>query len=302
MRSEQLKYLIDISNSPSINAASEKLHISYQALSHSIKALEDELNLSLLVRTNQGSVLTEDGKKVVALAKRFFSGIEQIQVQKNIDAAQINGTVNILTTNICLENFLFDLMDVCKRNYPKIKFHYELPAYGKESAFHLLRKDPSCFFLSIWGLDSYNSEIPDDIQKTIIAHTNVKCVCSPMHELANYQSVSFKKLKKYDLLVRHSAEVDDVPLKSFKSVVSENNPVLFEKKILSENYISFIYKIPFAPYWIPRVDNVARIDVHTESDVHLALCCNKNAKFPPQTKAFLELLYQTFGVKDPKNI
>ena len=37
MNLDQLKYLIEISNSPSINAASEKLHISYQALSHSIK-------------------------------------------------------------------------------------------------------------------------------------------------------------------------------------------------------------------------------------------------------------------------
>ncbi len=45
MHMDQLKYLIEISNSPSINVASEKLHISYQALSHSVKALEKRIRV-----------------------------------------------------------------------------------------------------------------------------------------------------------------------------------------------------------------------------------------------------------------
>ncbi len=62
MRSEQLEYLIEISKNKSMNATSQKLHISPQALSIAMKTLEKELNMLLLDRTKQGVELTENGK------------------------------------------------------------------------------------------------------------------------------------------------------------------------------------------------------------------------------------------------
>jgi len=297
MHTDQLLYLIEISNSPSINAASEKLHISYQALSHSVRALEKELGLSLLTRTNKGSVLTEDGEKIVTLAKQFIKGIEQIQAQKRAGEFQVSGPVHLITTEICLEYFLFDLMDYCKKSYPQIQFDYHI-SYCIEETIHLLRTDPSCFFVSLWGIEAYESALPEDIRKAVVAHTALKCVCSPMHELASYQSVSFRQLQKYELLVRHSTQNAGCIPDCFHAIVSEPNPLLFEKKILSENYISFIYAVPFAPYWIPQINNVARIDVHTDSDAHLALCYHKDFQQSPQTRLFLETLYRKFGVKE----
>ena len=48
MTSEQLAYLVEISRSPSLNVASQKLNLTPQALGSSIKLLEDELHLKLL--------------------------------------------------------------------------------------------------------------------------------------------------------------------------------------------------------------------------------------------------------------
>ena len=47
MRIEQLKYLIEIDRSGSINEAAKRLHISHQGISIAIKALEDELGVLL---------------------------------------------------------------------------------------------------------------------------------------------------------------------------------------------------------------------------------------------------------------
>ena len=68
MRTEQLQYLIEISKHKSMNIASQKLHISPQALSTAMKGLEKELNMQLLERTTMGVSLTEDGEKLKEIA------------------------------------------------------------------------------------------------------------------------------------------------------------------------------------------------------------------------------------------
>lgn len=54
MRLEQLRYLIEIANSKSINKAAHNLYITQPALSIAINSLEEELNYPLLTRTKKG--------------------------------------------------------------------------------------------------------------------------------------------------------------------------------------------------------------------------------------------------------
>ena len=58
MRTEQLLYLLEISKNPSLHIASEKLNMTPQALSASIRKLEEEVGFAVLERTTQGVTLT----------------------------------------------------------------------------------------------------------------------------------------------------------------------------------------------------------------------------------------------------
>lgn len=78
MRMEQLLYLLTISQSPSMSAASQKIHLTPQALSISIKHLEEELGIALLNRTNRGTTLTEKGWALVQLTRTYLDGINQL--------------------------------------------------------------------------------------------------------------------------------------------------------------------------------------------------------------------------------
>ena len=71
MRLEQLRYLIEISKSKSLSVASETLHISQQALSLSVKEMEKELGVPLLIRSPRGIRLTQEGET-------FTRGIHKI--------------------------------------------------------------------------------------------------------------------------------------------------------------------------------------------------------------------------------
>ena len=299
MHIDQLLYLIEISNSPSINVASEKLNISYQALSHSVKALENELHLTLLTRTNKGSILTADGEKLVSLAKLFVKGIEQLQSSHADAVTQISGTVHFLTTDVCMEYFLFDLMDYCKTIYPDIQFETEI-SYDQQHFFDILQQDPKAFFLSFWGAELFlPATLPESLRKICIAQTEMRCICSPLHELASNESVSLKQLKKYDYLLRNSSAKNSFRSELFRAVYSESNPFLFEKKILSGHYITVCNKVPFSPYWIPQVNNSKKLVIQTLSDLHLAMICHNDFQMTPQAKAFLEILCHKFSVPMP---
>lgn len=59
---KQLKRFLEICNTKSFVAAANKIYISQQALSNSIKLLENELGKKLFYRTSKGVFLTEEGR------------------------------------------------------------------------------------------------------------------------------------------------------------------------------------------------------------------------------------------------
>lgn len=72
MRLEQLQYLVGIIDSGSFNKAAQALHITQPALTSAVKALENELGVSLLIRSSRGVLPTaygryiyEDGKELL---------------------------------------------------------------------------------------------------------------------------------------------------------------------------------------------------------------------------------------------
>ena len=63
MHLKQLEYVQEIARQGSIKMAAEKLYISQQALSESLRSLEAELEFTIFKRTNRGILLTETGER-----------------------------------------------------------------------------------------------------------------------------------------------------------------------------------------------------------------------------------------------
>lgn len=119
MRLEQLRYLIEIANSKSINKAAHNLYITQPALSIAINSLEEELNYPLLTRTKKGVILTEDGARVVQDAQRIMDIINQWYLSPDKEYV-LSGTVHLQATpSVCVamsNTLIFEL----QKKYPAL--------------------------------------------------------------------------------------------------------------------------------------------------------------------------------------
>ena len=72
MKLQQMRYLVAISESGSLNKASEVLYVSQPSLTGAVKEMERELGITLLNRSGKGVTLTPDGAELVAQAKQVL--------------------------------------------------------------------------------------------------------------------------------------------------------------------------------------------------------------------------------------
>lgn len=79
MNLQQLRYVVAVANNGSFREAARKMFITQPSLSSGIKELEKELGLTLFVRTNQGAVLTADGRDFLARAEKILVQLERLE-------------------------------------------------------------------------------------------------------------------------------------------------------------------------------------------------------------------------------
>ena len=99
MRTEQLKYLVDVAETGSMNKSADRLFVSPQAVSKAIKQLEEELGAELLVRTRLGVTLTNVGESIVALAQNML--LEEIVTVAGTEDAVISFYKQGEFTDLC---------------------------------------------------------------------------------------------------------------------------------------------------------------------------------------------------------
>lgn len=113
MTLNQLKYVLEISKTGSINKAANNLFISQSVLSASIKNLETELGKDIFSRSTRGVVLTPFGKTFIS----YIAPI-QLQLQQLDDMISTKNADNIMHLTIASNGFNF-ISKICADLYKK---------------------------------------------------------------------------------------------------------------------------------------------------------------------------------------
>lgn len=75
MKLKQLEYFLKIVETASITQAASELYISQPSLSHAMKELEKEMNITLLHRSSKGVTLTNQGEEFLLYARQISEQI-----------------------------------------------------------------------------------------------------------------------------------------------------------------------------------------------------------------------------------
>ena len=78
MTLQQIKYVIGIAETGSLNKAAEKLYVSQPSLTATIHDLEDELGITIFNRTGRGVTLTNDGTEFLTSARQLYIDYQSV--------------------------------------------------------------------------------------------------------------------------------------------------------------------------------------------------------------------------------
>lgn len=92
---QQLKTFVVVAREGSITRASERLYLSQPAVSAHIKALEDELALTLFERTPRGMVLTSDGQRMLAKAEQTLRAQQDLLEEATRIKGRLSGRLRL---------------------------------------------------------------------------------------------------------------------------------------------------------------------------------------------------------------
>ena len=103
----QLRTFTAIAETLNFTKASEKLHLTQSAVSHQMKALEEELGVPLFIRAKSGVVLTDAGKIALEYAVRILNEAEDtLESEEPAEIRQalasVEETANKLTESVLM--------------------------------------------------------------------------------------------------------------------------------------------------------------------------------------------------------
>jgi len=135
LSSHYLDAFVGVARAGSFSKASKSLHVTQSALSQRIKNLEDELSLTLFLRTSAGIQLTEQGQKLLRYCETKNSLEQELFEELSMNHKnELSGTLRIGTYSTIFRSVIMPSLKVLLQKNPNLlcEFHSchmgELPA------------------------------------------------------------------------------------------------------------------------------------------------------------------------------
>lgn len=117
----QLRSFVAIAEAGQLTRAAEALHVSQPALSAQLRALEDELGLTLFRRGPEGMQLTEGGRRLLARAEKVLSAAQAMRDEAAALKGKLVGTARIGTLSDPAFARVGEFISASVTRYPLLK-------------------------------------------------------------------------------------------------------------------------------------------------------------------------------------
>lgn len=194
---QQLKYIVSVVENGTITEAAKKLYISQPSLSNAIKDIEEEVGITIFIRSRAGIVVTPEGMEFVGYARQV---LRQMEILEDKYISHTPGKVRFCVSSphyVFTTNAFVDIVEA----FGKERFEFIL----HETTVHQILEDVKNRFSDL-GIIYISHDNEPTIRKTL---EESKLSFSPLftvkpqvfirdtHPLARRDSVKLDDLQRY---------------------------------------------------------------------------------------------------------
>lgn len=117
---KQFRYFMAVSETASVAAAARMINIAQSAVTKSIQELEDALAVKLFERTTKGMVLTQDGHRFQASARKVISAVAEAGQLGRGKLETLSGSLTVGVTSLVAGYYLAGLFARFQRSHPSV--------------------------------------------------------------------------------------------------------------------------------------------------------------------------------------
>ncbi|MEH7304603.1 LysR family transcriptional regulator [Neobacillus drentensis] len=195
MEFRQLQLFIEVAKHKSITKAAEHIHLSQPALSKSIRALEEELGMTLIIRSNKTSDLTDAGKIVLDYAQKMAGIITEMKTTLNDITNLTRGQINIGLPPFIGSLFFPRVIAKFHHTYPNIKLN--ITEYGGARVVKSVEEGEFELGVAVLPIDEQEFDVYPIVEE------EMKLLVYKDHRLAHKEVVDIKELKDEEFIFYH---------------------------------------------------------------------------------------------------
>ncbi|MEH7748774.1 LysR family transcriptional regulator [Neobacillus drentensis] len=191
----QLQLFIEVAKHKSITKAAESMHLSQPALSKSIRVLEEELGMTLVIRTNKTSDLTDAGKIVLEYAQKMVGILSEMKTTLNDITNLSRGQITIGLPPIIGSLFFPRVIAKFHHAFPNIELN--ITEYGGARVVKSVEEGEFELGVAVLPIDEKQFDVYPIVEE------EMKLLVFKDHRLASRKVVDIKELKEEEFIFYH---------------------------------------------------------------------------------------------------
>jgi DNA-binding transcriptional LysR family regulator len=194
---QQLRYVIEVAECGSINAASQNLYVSQPTLSAAIKEVERDLGIEVFNRTNRGITPTAEGIEFIGYARQVLAQMDLLEGRYDRNAAETN------FFSVSAQHYAFSVaafIDLCEESDAEsYEFHMRETRTGEiidDVRFH--RSELGVLYLSEFNRKVIEKALADaNLEFTPLFEADPHVFVGTNHPLADKELIMPEDLREF---------------------------------------------------------------------------------------------------------
>lgn len=218
MTLQQLRYVIEVAKTGSMNVVAKQLFVSQPSLSMAIRELENDVHISIFERTTKGVVITAEGEEFLGYARQIINQVELLE-DKYIEAGQIKKKFGVSAQHY---SFAVKAFVEMVKGFDMDKYEFAIREARTHDVIHDVVTGKS--EIGILYTNEFNEKVLNKIFKDNQLEFIHLFTCQGYAYLWKHHPLAGKKIIALE-------ELQDYPCLSFEQ--GDNNSFYFAEEILS---------------------------------------------------------------------